>query len=103
MSGAPGTLGTRTSCRGEEFNLLRGVVPSVVGMAQGSRSERVVEALNQLCTSRLHENYARAVDLTHPKVIQCFGRREKAIAAFKSGLAACRKTIASVKRPSHRC
>jgi hypothetical protein len=60
------------------------VVLSLLGMAQGTRSERVVEALNQLCTAMLQENYVRAVDLMHPKVIQYFGGREKAIAAFKS-------------------
>ena len=61
------------------------VALSLVGLAQGTRSERVVEALNQLCTAMLRENYPRAVDLMHPKVIQYFGGREKAIAAFKSG------------------
>jgi hypothetical protein len=32
----------------------------------------------------LQENYVRAAALMHPKVIQYFGGREKAIAAFKS-------------------
>ena len=57
---------------------------SLAGMAQGTRNERVTEALNQLCTAMLRENYARAVDLMHPKVIQYFGGREKTMAAFKS-------------------
>lgn len=59
-------------------------VLSLVALAQETRSRRVVEELNQLCTAMLQENYARAVDLMHPKVILYFGGREKAIAAFRS-------------------
>ena len=61
------------------------IVFSLIGRAQDPRSERVIQALNELTAAMLQGNYARAVDLTHPKVLQVFGGREKTIAAFKSG------------------
>lgn len=61
------------------------VVSSGLVTAQPTRSERVVQALDEMLRAMLARNYSRAVELTHPKVIQSLGGREKAIAAFQSG------------------
>ncbi len=61
------------------------IVFSLIGSAQDARSERVVQQLDEMLRAMLAHDYARAVDLTHTKVVQYLGGREKAMAAFQSG------------------